>query len=83
MIEKIKEQLKHIHELCKDHGYITLSEACHAVCYVNGIKYSYELAEGTTIVNIRLEDIAKIMYVYDVIDKLYKQGKIKLEDLKI
>ena len=82
MIDKIKQQLKHIDELCRNYGYITLSEACHAVCCVNGIKYSYELAKGTTIVNIALEDIAKIMYVYEVVDKLYKQGKIKLEDLK-
>ena len=82
MIEQVNQQLKKVHDIAKEHGYITLQEACHAVCWINGIKYSYELNKGTTVVNISLEELAKILRVYEIVDNLYKSGKIKLSDLK-
>jgi hypothetical protein len=32
--------------------------------------------------NVHNSEIAKIMYVWEMVDKLWESGKIKIEDLK-
>lgn len=82
MIEQIKEQLNKISDIAKEHGYITLQETRTVVCEIKGVKYSYELAKGCTVLNIADRELAKILRVYEIIDGYYKKGKIKLSDLK-
>ena len=82
MIEQIKEQLKKISDIAKEHGYITLQEAHTVACEIKGIKYSYDLAKGCTVLNIADRELAKILRVYEIIDSYYKHGKIKIEDLE-
>ena len=82
MTEQIKEQLKKISDIAKENGYITLQETHTVACEIKGIKYSYDLAKGSVMLNIADEELAKIMRVYEILDSYYKQGKIKLEDLE-
>lgn len=82
LIDKVNEQLKHINKITKEYEQITLQEDCTVVCVINGIKYSYNLKKGSVVPNTRFEDIAKILYTFEKIDHLYKNGKIKLDDIK-
>jgi hypothetical protein len=82
LVKKVKKQLKHISDTVSEYGEITLQESHTVVCEINGIKYSYNLRKGCVVPNVHDSEIAKIIYVWETVDKLYKGGKIKIEDLK-